>query len=85
MPQAFLKPENEKLKIRHPITGEYLPAHGVDVELTSFWRRRIKDGDVVELKGTDADKARAAINAKAKAAAKKAAAEVKANQTDKGE
>lgn len=50
MPQAFLKPANEKLKVRKPDTGEYLSAEGEHVELTSYWRRRMKDGDVIDIK-----------------------------------
>jgi len=43
-----LKPATDKIKVRDPITGEHLPAAGKDVELTSYWRRRMRDGDVVD-------------------------------------
>ena len=46
---AFLKPENNTLKIRMPDSGDYLPEDGAEVVLTGFWRRRIKDGDVIEV------------------------------------
>lgn len=46
--QQFLKPANDKLKVRRPDTGEYLPAAGASVELNTYWRRRLRDGDVVK-------------------------------------
>lgn len=36
------------LKIRDPETGNYLPEPGQIVPRSSFWLRRLKDGDVVE-------------------------------------
>lgn len=48
MTTKFLKPAKDTLKVRDPATGEYLPTEGKEVEVTSYWRRRIKDGDVVE-------------------------------------
>lgn len=44
-----LKPANDAIKVRDPVTGEHLPAAGANVELTSYWRRRMRDGDVVEV------------------------------------
>lgn len=44
-----LKPANDKINVRDPITGEHLLAAGANVELTSYWRRRMRDGDVVEV------------------------------------
>ena len=43
----FVRPA-EGLKIRDPETGNYLPDTGQIVPRSSFWLRRLKDGDVVE-------------------------------------
>lgn len=32
-----------------PTTNKALPAAGVDVEMSSYWVRRLKDGDVAEV------------------------------------
>lgn len=45
MPIVFLKPAKPELKVRKP-AGEYLAAEGESLELTSYWRRRLRDGDV---------------------------------------
>jgi len=63
MPNAFLKPANEQLKVRKPDTGDYLSVEGERLELTTYWRRRIKDGDVI-----DSKPARKSTPAKAKGA-----------------
>lgn len=44
-----IKPAKEAVPVRKP-TGEYLAATGESVERSSYWVRRIQDGDVVELK-----------------------------------
>lgn len=69
----FIKLVNEHTKIRNPATGEYLPIEGADVEMTSFWRARKRDGDVVELTDVARQKALKAIAAKAKTVAQAAA------------
>lgn len=38
------------LLVRDPQTKQPLPADGAAVELSSFWRRRLAAGDVVEIK-----------------------------------
>lgn len=43
----FVRPA-EGLNIRDPETGNYLPESGQIVPRSSFWLRRLKDGDVVE-------------------------------------
>lgn len=45
MPIEFLKPTQPDLKVRKP-AGGYLAAEGESLELTSYWRRRLRDGDV---------------------------------------
>lgn len=37
------------LVVRDPGTLEPLPAEGGAVELTTYWQRRLRDGDVVEV------------------------------------
>lgn len=46
--RVHLKPA-EGLKVRQP-DGQVLPEEGKEVELTTYWRRRLRDGDVVEIK-----------------------------------
>lgn len=43
--KIFLVPRMDLL-VRDPETKECLPAEGMEVERSSFWIRRIKDGDV---------------------------------------
>ncbi len=56
MTSIFVKPavvttENgdEVLPIINPETGKPLPAEGMAVSPTPFWRRRLLDGDVVQV------------------------------------
>lgn len=44
-----LKPARPDLIIRDPVTRQPLAAAGEEKTLDAFWRRRIKDGDVVEV------------------------------------
>lgn len=48
--KVFLKPK-EGLKIPRPDNGRVLKAEGEIVEHSTFWRRRISDGDVIEVQG----------------------------------
>ncbi|TKI02894.1 DUF2635 domain-containing protein [Martelella alba] len=41
----FVKP-NTGRAVRDPVKGTLLPAEGAEVPDTSFWRRRLRDGDV---------------------------------------
>ena len=43
-----LKPATPDLVVRDPVTTNPLPAEGKAVPMTTYWRRRLKDGDVVE-------------------------------------
>ena len=43
-----LKPATPELVVRDPVTAKALPAEGKAVPMTTYWRRRLKDGDVVE-------------------------------------
>ncbi len=52
----FLKPA-PGLKVRTP-TGEHLPEGGDEVGFTSYWRRRLRVGDVVEARRPRANKSK---------------------------
>lgn len=41
----FVKPK-DGLSVRCPVRGEALPKEGAEVPDNTFWRRRLKDGDV---------------------------------------
>ncbi|MDD9911655.1 MAG: DUF2635 domain-containing protein [Alphaproteobacteria bacterium] len=43
----FVRPARKKLKVRNPETGQHLPAEGMHVTQSTYWLRRIKDGDVL--------------------------------------
>ena len=56
MPKTLIKPASGML-VRDPSTMQALLKEGAHVQLTSYWRRRIKDGDVtVELPTTPTKK-----------------------------
>lgn len=42
----FVKPNNG-LRVRDPVKGSPLPESGAEVPDNTFWRRRLRDGDVV--------------------------------------
>jgi hypothetical protein len=44
--RIFVKPATPATLVRKPVGG-YLAAEGQEVNLDSFWMRRIADGDVV--------------------------------------
>lgn len=46
---VFVKPA-EGLKVRDPVTMDHLPATGAEVPRTTYWLRRLRDGDVVQAK-----------------------------------
>lgn len=49
----FVKPK-DGLSVRCPVRGEALPPSGAEVPDNTFWKRRLRDGDVtlVEAKKT---------------------------------
>ena len=63
MPKIFVKPSHPDLIVKDTATRKVLAADGEEVEESSFWLRRITDGDVVVVKPPKAQPA-------AKAAAK---------------
>jgi hypothetical protein len=42
----FVKPA-EGRKVRHPITKQHLDAEGAEVPESTYWLRRLAEGDVV--------------------------------------
>lgn len=63
--RAKLKPAKPGLIVRDPKTRRPLPEEGREVNLDSFWRRRLRDGDVVEVKSAPPAKAaKAAVEPK---------------------
>jgi len=46
----FIKPARRDLVVRDPATAEALPAEGALRPRSSYWMRRLRDGDVVEAK-----------------------------------
>lgn len=59
-PVLFLKPAREGLVVGDPDRGCVLPPDGTRCRDTSYWRRRLADGDVVEFKPEQPDEARKA-------------------------
>lgn len=49
MKKIKLKPSKKELKVFNPKNGSHLNEDGELVELTTYWRRQIKSGDVVEV------------------------------------
>ncbi len=47
MKQLFVKPARNGLIVRDPQTGKPLSAEGEQKPDTTYWRRRLRDGDVV--------------------------------------
>ena len=57
-----LKPADGRA-VRDPAKGKLLPEDGAEVTLNAFWRRRLRDGDVVEVTGTATSTTTAAASA----------------------
>lgn len=49
---VVIKPAGRNL-VRNPDTNRHLDKTGEPIILNSYWRRRIADGDVVEVKQAD--------------------------------
>lgn len=56
MPKVFVKPargpDGEALAVRNPQTMRPIPEEGMELELDRTIRRRIADGDLVEVKNS---------------------------------
>lgn len=44
-----IKPAREGLVVINPITGQPLKEEGEKVQASTYWHRRLKDGDVVKV------------------------------------
>lgn len=69
MPQVMrLQPAVSGTIVRDPVTRQVLPDEGAEVEMTTYWLRRLAQGDVVEVAAPAAqakvDKAAKATQAK---------------------
>lgn len=49
MQQTMVVKPKENLKIVDPVTGRALPPEGAKVVQSSYWLRRIAEGDVIEM------------------------------------
>lgn len=56
----YVKP-NPALTIRDPDLRDYLPEEGREVPDTHYWRRRLRDGDVVSVSAPKASKVSKAL------------------------
>lgn len=60
MPQQIYVKPAEGLIVRQPHRNQMpIPAYGATVPRNSFWLRRLRDGDVVEITETAFEKAKA--------------------------
>ena len=44
-----LKPASKNVTVRDPRTGRALAARGEDKPRTTYWLRRLRDGDVIDM------------------------------------
>jgi len=49
MKKIFVKPR-EGLRVKNPVDWQPLPPEGKKVERNTYWIRRLKAGDVIEIK-----------------------------------
>jgi hypothetical protein len=55
-PTEFCIRPRAGIRIADPKTGEYLPEKGATMPRSGFWLRRLKEGDVIEVKPAGPDK-----------------------------
>ena len=53
MSKAILRPAKPGAIVRDPKTRKALPPLGLEVEIDTYWRRRLKGGDVIEVASPD--------------------------------
>lgn len=46
----FVKPSSKKVKVFDPATKLHLKEEGKEVPKSNYWLRRLRDGDIVEIK-----------------------------------
>lgn len=58
-PDTFhIKPSSPDLVVVDPVTREQLPADGAEKPRDTYWLRRLREGDVVELEAKPASKSK---------------------------
>lgn len=67
--RCVIRPASPTLVVRDPITKAPLPVEGSQVELTSYWRRRMADGSVVEVAAAEPEPQRSSRRRAAEAPA----------------
>lgn len=50
MEKVYIKLKTENLVIRDPVTKAIVPPEGRWVVMSTYWRRRLNDGDMIESK-----------------------------------
>ena len=55
MQTMFVKPA-PGIQVRDPRTGQPLPAPGAEIPVSSYWARRLRDGDVLTSRPPEAAK-----------------------------
>ncbi len=50
---AFVRPARQGLRVVDPETHQPLPADGAEVPLNSYWRRKLKAGEVKEVRAQE--------------------------------
>jgi hypothetical protein len=65
LPEFYLIPKAD-VTVRDPVSGNPLPAEGANKPRSSYWLRRLRDGDVTEGKSPKAAKAASTPNGEAK-------------------
>jgi len=58
-PTTFFVRPKKGLRMADPKTGDYLPESGMLMPRSGFWLRRLKDGDVIEVKTVNPEPASA--------------------------
>jgi hypothetical protein len=44
--RIFVVPTRPEVKVLDPTTGAHIPSEGAEVERSTYWLRRLRDGDV---------------------------------------
>lgn len=73
MPKMKLRPTRKGLKVPFSMSQKYLKEEGESVKMSSYWIRRMKEGDVEEVK--EEEKPKAVSKKKTRSTTKKVEAE----------
>lgn len=61
-PNPDKKINGDVVKVRDPVSGDFIPGDGVIVGNNAYWHRRLRDGDVVQIAPGEIGKAAPAID-----------------------